>query len=102
MATGRRAAREPRCRAWEHAVARSCAPPPAVSLPPVDLLQERLRTGLPRPTAARLVPIDPAYLGRIERGERRPSVFVLWRLASIYGLHDLARALAPLTVDHSS
>lgn len=80
-------------------MARSCAPPP-VSLPPVDLLQARLDVGLTRPVAARLVPVDPAYLGRIERGERRPSVWVLWRLACIYGLHDLARALAPLTAEH--
>jgi transcriptional regulator with XRE-family HTH domain len=60
--------------------------------PPLRALREAQRLSLRE--VARRAEVDPAHLGRVERGEARFSVDALARVAKVLGLRDLSRDLA--------
>lgn len=68
---------------------------------PTTVLAARLRAarvaaGMSQTLAAVAAGIDPGSLSRLERGQTRPSLDVLYRLACVLDLDDLAAALRPL------
>jgi transcriptional regulator with XRE-family HTH domain len=51
--------------------------------------------GLTLREVARRAAVDAGLLSRVERGQARPSLGALWRIARVLGLKDLERLLEP-------
>jgi transcriptional regulator with XRE-family HTH domain len=64
-----------------------------VDVPPIRAWRTARNVGLRE--LARRVECDPAHLSRIERGLKRPSVELLYRVAGELGLVEAAALLAP-------